>query len=97
MKIVINNAYGGFSMTREMCAAVGLEYPQWAYRVPIRTRADPKLVNVVEKMIAGGGTELAICVIPDEATDWIITDYDGCETLYYALNGRIMECVNIIS
>lgn len=97
MKVVINNNYGGFTMTREMCTAIGLEYPQCEYRVPIRTRADPKLVNVVEKMIARRDTDLAICVIPDEATDWIITDYDGCETLYYALNGRIMECEDIIS
>ena len=27
--------------------------------------------------------------IPDESTDYLITDYDGIETLYYVLDGKI--------
>lgn len=32
---------------------------------------------------------IKIVEIPDEATDWMITEYDGLETIYYVLDGKI--------
>ena len=36
----------------------------------------------------GGGDEKEI-ILPDNVTDYIVFDYDGYETLYYVINGKL--------
>lgn len=89
MKIVINTCYGGIS---EEHAAL---------------RTDPDFIKKVEKGFKGndgvnfGGhwlnlelEALTAVEIPNEATDYLITDYDGIETLYYVLDGKIVKYGN---
>jgi len=87
MKIVINNCYGGFSLSDEACEALGLTNPYATI-----SRCDPKLIELVQTMgerINGECAELAVATIPDEATDWQIQEYDGVENVIYVLDGEI--------
>lgn len=34
-------------------------------------------------------TDLRIATIPDDATDWMVSDYDGLETIYFVKNGKL--------
>lgn len=34
-------------------------------------------------------TDLRVAVIPDDVTDWMVSDYDGLETIYFVRNGKI--------
>ena len=86
MKIVINDCYGGFHLTNETLKALGAD---WSGHV---SRTDPRLIKMVEEGandIEESCTELAIVEIPDESTDWMIQEYDGAETVFYVLDGKI--------
>lgn len=56
-------------------------------------RADPLFVQLVEQMgskdASGDCACLSVEEIPDEATDWNVINSEGCETLYYVLDGKI--------
>lgn len=89
MKIVINECYGGFSLSDDACMVLGCHSYDYTEH---EMRNDPRLVEIVEDLghDAGGSfAELEVVEIPDSATDWVIFDYDGAETLLYVLNGKI--------
>lgn len=81
--IVINNCYGGFSISddaevvyREMA---GITDPNWYSRYI--DRDDPYLVKIVKEMGAaanGSCANLKIIEIPGDV-DWQIEEYDGKE------------------
>lgn len=86
MKIVINNCYGGISAEHK------------------ELRTDPDFIAKVESGFKGDEKtefmghwmdiqleDLVVATIPDEATDYVITDYDGIETLYYVIDGKIIK------
>ena len=83
MKIVLNKCYGGFRLSEKALArllSVGSGY----YFDTHRTH--PELIAVVEALGDAANTgvsNLEIVNIPDNAS-WIISDYDGIETLYYS-------------
>jgi hypothetical protein len=81
MKIVINNCYGGFSISpaaREYISArIGKDVGEY----PDIQRNDPILIEAVEKLAKkadGGFSELKIVEIPDDVK-WHIAEYDGIE------------------
>lgn len=96
MKLVINSCYGGFSVSKE-CAkfmaklgsqaaknALKTEKKHWYGFFAEENRADPALVNAVEKLgkkASGELAELVIVEIPD-GVDWVIDDYDGIESVH---------------
>lgn len=85
MKIVVNRCWGGFSLSQEAYEALGLEWDGYGYshRHNDNDRADPKLVEVVERLgdrANGSCAELRVIEIPD-GIDWYIDDYDGMETI----------------
>lgn len=85
MKIVINCCYGGFCLSDECARSLGVDCFEAA-------RDYLPLVEAVEKdakRCAGLYSELKIAEIPDEATDWIIQDYDGLENVIYVIDGKI--------
>lgn len=89
MKVVTNICYGGFELTDEMVEAL---HANGVFDDSI-LRTDPRLVKMVE---AHGnpwkpcsGTMYKVVEIPDKSTDYLITNYDGIETLYYVLDGKI--------
>lgn len=85
MKIVVNRCWGGFGLSQEAYEALGAEWDGYGYshRYSDNDRADPKLVEVVERLgdrANGSCAELRVIEIPD-GIDWYIDDYDGMETV----------------
>lgn len=88
MKVVINVNFGGFSLPKEFCEKYNVN------RFSDISRTDKRLVDFVEshdncvKVRCG---KLVVVKIPENATDYTIFEYDGAETVYYALDGKIYE------
>lgn len=87
MKYVINNEFGGFSVPANLIKENNWDN-KYLYSEEIRT--DIKLIEWVENH---PDDELAIVDIPEEATDFMVNDYDGKETVYAVINGKIKEIV----
>ena len=93
MKVVINVCFGGFSVSKEVYEAMGEEWDNFGYKFDDK-RTDPKLISVIEELgdkASGSYAELRVVEIPEEATDWRIDEYDGTESVWYVLNGKIHE------
>lgn len=80
MKVVINGCYGGYSLSDEALAYLGIPGgSRYAYD---DDRTNPKLVECVEKLgeaaSHGLGSSLYVVEVPDDV-EWTITDYDGIE------------------
>lgn len=93
MKVVINTCYGGFSLPDEICKKLSINQNLF-YESEKSIRTNKELIRMIEedpeefsKMVC---TELAVVDIPDEATDWEITDYDGQETVIAVVDGKII-------
>lgn len=88
-KIVINQCFGGFGIKEEFLPRIGYDC---AFDVP---RDDPGLVRLLEiygsEAVSDSLARLAIVEIPDEATDYRITDYDGIESILAVVNGKIVD------
>ena len=82
MKIVINNCYGGFSLSKEACEFLGAKS---AYEYSDdNNRNDPRLVECVETLgdkANGDSARLHVVEIPDDV-DWYIDEYDGIESIH---------------
>lgn len=80
MKVVINGCYGGFSLSDEALAYLGIPGgSRYSYE---DDRANPKLVECVEKLGEAvnhdSASYLYVVEVPDDVK-WTITDYDGIE------------------
>lgn len=88
MKYIINKCYGGFNVSKEALAHLGLDeyYP---YDDSLRT------IDSLIEYIENGGDANGVCAnldvidIPDEATDWEVQEYDGAESIIYVLDGKL--------
>jgi hypothetical protein len=81
MKVVINDCYGGFGLSNKALDMLGLISDS----IFDRDRANPKLVEVVEKLgeeANGFCASLRVIEIPDDVKEWYIDDYDGVETIH---------------
>jgi hypothetical protein len=81
MKVVINDCYGGFGLSKKALDMLGLKSDS----IFDRDRANPKLVEVVEKLgekANGFCASLRVIEIPDDVKEWYIDDYDGVETIH---------------
>lgn len=81
MKVVINDCYGGFGLSNKALNMLGLESDS----IFDCDRANPKLVEVVEKLgeeANGFCASLRVIEIPDDVKEWYISDYDGVETIH---------------
>lgn len=86
MKLVINKCYGGFGLSEDALKALGVEYADEVERFDVR------LVEMVEADAEAVGysySELKVVEIPDFATDWMIDEYDGFESIVYVVDGKI--------
>lgn len=88
-KIVVNAKPGGFGLSREAAAALGLEVDEESsFMQPYRVigenalrRDDSRLVEVVESLgqgASGPNADLVVICVP-EGIDWGIAEYDGAE------------------
>ena len=82
MKIVLNRAYGGFSLPREYAEATDTDFYDSSFEV----RTDPDLIEYVT---VHPWYDLKVIEFPDEATDFDIQEYDGYEKLIYVIDGKI--------
>ena len=82
MKIVINGDFGGFGY--------GIENIEFRTLVDRRAsdRENPELVDFVKNHPEDCG-DLVIATIPDNATDYVINENDGLETVIYVVDGII--------
>lgn len=93
MKMVLNNSYGGFNIPRELfevlgCREFGIGYEGGQAKL----RREPALIEWVESHkgdASFGYAELAVIDIPEEATDWEISEYDGMEHIIAVIDGKI--------
>ena len=80
MKVVINGCYGGFSLSDEALAYLGI--PGGSRYSYDDDRTNPKLVECVEKLGEAvnhdSASYLYVVEVPDDVK-WTITDYDGLE------------------
>lgn len=87
MKLVINSCFGGFDIPDEYSSE--FDSP-WNVK-----RNDLRLIELVEKLTREGknaftcSTCLVVVEIPDEATDYMINDYDGQESVIYVVDGKL--------
>ena len=81
MKLVINGTYGryGFCVADEFRALVEKYEDE---------RTAPELVAFVEGHPDDCG-DLEVVEISDESTDYLIDEFDGAETVYYVVDGKI--------
>lgn len=90
MKAVINACYGGFGLPKDVCEKISID-PSDVFELSedktFRTNKD--LIQIIEEN-PERFEELAIVDIPDEATDWVINEYDGLETVIAVVNGKII-------
>lgn len=88
MEIVINRCFGGFSLSKEAAALLGVR----PYDNVDRT--DYRLVQVVKDLgerTNGHCARLEVVELPDETTDWMVNEYDGAETVIYVVNGKLHQ------
>lgn len=81
MKVVINDCYGGFGLSKKAKDMLGVKYD---YEFE-SDRTNSKLVDVVEKLgkeANGFCASLRVIEIPDDVKEWYIDDYDGIETIH---------------
>ena len=88
MKFIINDCYGGFSLSDFAVDALGLDSP-WGQI----ERYNPALIDLFNRYgserISGTCAELYMVEIPDAATDWRVMEYDGSEEVLYVLDGKM--------
>lgn len=88
MKYVINKCFGGFGASEECVKKLGLS-DRWS-----ASRTDERLIKMVEedsKSASGPYSHLAVVEIPDNATDWELTEYDGLEGIIAVIDGKIVH------
>ena len=75
MKIVINNCYGGFCISKKFAKEINEPY---VFAEHLRT--DPRLIAAIEsgRNVGGECSELVVVTIPDDV-QWHIAEYDGLE------------------
>ena len=82
MQIVINRCFGGFGLSEEAYAYLGMEWDGYGYAMN-NDRTNPKLIDCIETLgdrANGRFARLKVVEIPDYV-DWEITEYDGIEQI----------------
>lgn len=83
MKVVINNCFGGFSLSKEAYEYMGIEWDGFGFAFE-NDRKNPKLADVVEQLkekADGFCANLKVVKIPD-GVEYEIDDYDGMESIH---------------
>ena len=97
MKLVINDCYGGFGLSKKEEAELKkLGYDNediYSFNYDISQRNNKDLIKVIEALgekANEDGASLSVIELPDEITDYeIIMEEYGNEYVIYVLNGKI--------
>lgn len=89
MKIIVHPSYGGFHCPAELRSKFtpdSIDYGYfWSVEEEEMFRTNPEAVAWVETH----DCDLRVAEIPEQATDYEITEYDGAEDIIYVMDGRI--------
>lgn len=86
MFITINRCYGGFELPQVIWKALELN----RFDSSIEVRTNTYLVDyVLRHGYKNMGTDLQVVEIPDNATDWMLNEHDGLESILYVVDGKI--------
>lgn len=88
MKIVINPNFGAFKLPEELLEFFGADN---CYDYDEETRVNPILIEWVEAHEDSRETDLRVVSIPADATDYMINEYDGAESIIYVQDGKLYE------
>lgn len=84
MKIVINDYFGRYGLSKAVYDELDMEWDNYGYGYEI-SRTDPKLIQAIEKIgcenASGYSARLKIIEIPDDV-EYYIDDYDGIEEVH---------------
>ena len=86
MKIVINDNWGGFKLPEGFAKQYGYD---WVYEDSEEVRTSDELIKYVDDINNNDAGSLVVVEVPDEATDWRIFEYDGAETVWYVVDGKM--------
>ena len=91
MKIIVHRGFGMFSGNDCLVEAWNKTMPKLKVDYGFELsdyRTHPELINLIEhsEVLAGS---LSIVEIPDNVTDWMISDYDGAESVIYVVEGKL--------
>lgn len=88
MKIILNTDYRGFMVPDEICKL--LHCDEFDNSMSIRT--NPTFIQwIKQKKENGEKTDFEIVEIPDNASDYLIEDFDGEEGIYFVVDGKIYQ------
>lgn len=92
INILINRCFGGYSLSEE--AAEATSHIADRYKLEsFSYRTNPEILRIFDEMgseaFSGHCSEIEKVSLPEETTDWMITEYDGCEEVIYVVNGKI--------
>lgn len=85
MKYVISNYWYGFMVPDEICTALDCD----VYDDSDEIRTSPELIKWVESHT--DDAVLKVVVIPDNATDYEVDEYEGWENVIAVVNGKIVH------
>lgn len=91
MKVVINACFGGFNLPTEFCEKYNIStYDDEYYDID---RTDTRLVSFIESnnFTQPRCSKLVVEEIPENATDWEISEYDGAEEIICVVDGKIIH------
>lgn len=81
-EFVLNRCYGGFDLSNFAKKIIG-------DLVLDREELVPLVKKYGTERVSGFGACLCIVEVPSTITDWMITEYDGLESLIYVIDGKI--------
>ena len=86
MKMILNKRYGGFSVNNKWAKILGVR----PYETE-KLRYNDTLIKAIEdgENVNGGASLLKVITIPDETTDFKLTEYDGIESIVYVVGGKL--------
>ena len=90
MKIAVNRSYGAFILHEEQTEMLKpFVNEDFIFEVDYKheLRSNDKLIEVIEA--TQDTNSIKVIEIPDNATDYIINEHDGFETVYYVVDGKI--------
>lgn len=86
MRIVVNACYGGFGLSEKAVEILGVD----EFEIE---RTNEKLIELIEskgsEFVGAKYSKLKIIDLPADCTDYTIVEYDGMETIYYVVSGKI--------
>jgi hypothetical protein len=88
LKVVINNCYGGYCLSKKAYEYLGLGWDGYGYNYS-ENRSNPELVKCIEELgeeASGSCADLIIeTIYMDELNELYLLDYDGNESI--SING----------